>query len=143
MMRALASRGGRGTKAQVAIIAGVKRKTSTFRNSVSHLHARHLIAHEGGDMVLTAAGRALVDVESPQTPREALDLWLSKLDATPRKLLEVLAHSSGVLGKEALADKAHVDRTKSTFRNGFSKLHASGLIVKSGDGYEVVPELKQ
>lgn len=124
------------TPAQLAGLAGIALRKSTFRNGMSSLRKYDLIEERGGLISLSPAGAEFaggID-DTPKSPEEIQQQWMNRLVAAPRRMLEVLIdHHPSFLPKELLAEYADVDYEASTFRNGLSQLRKHSLITE-GDG---------
>lgn len=146
MLRALAARAPEPcSKRQLATLAGVPIRTSTFRNAVSKLSTSGYIERRGEDLVaLTKEGLAAAgDVPRVESSDELLAMWLGKVKGKAKDMLEFFATEGRPITKAELAEHVRVDPALSTFRNAMSQLRSRDLIRKTSGGFIINPELAQ
>lgn len=121
------------SRAQVAAIAGMTEKVSTWRIHIGALR-KGLIQDAGDGFALTAEGRAIANATAAPTSRAELhQLWLSRLDASAqRRMLEALIDSyPEALDRQTLGARAGVDPNVSTFRIHLGRLRKFNLVEGS------------
>jgi hypothetical protein len=120
------------SRAAVAGLVGISADTGTFRNYMSDLRGQsYIVDGPGTDFALTEAGRAAASDDGlPTTRAELHDTWVSKLGATPGRMLRALidAYPDGV-SRAQLGDAVGIDHTTGTFRNYLSDLRSPGLMI--------------
>lgn len=132
MIEVLARCGGTLTKAQLATLADVNRKSGTFSDYVRVL-AQHGYIEDGGSSVhLLKSGADAIGVSirsAPPTTEEILAWYTPKLRAGARRMLELLVrHYPREMKKETLAAEANVNRNSGTFSDYVRVLDRNGLI---------------
>lgn len=136
MVAVLREHPGGLTQPQLAGLAGVPLRKSTFRNAMSSLRKYELIWEMNGVVALSEVGAKYaggVD-DAPKSPEEIREQWMSRLVAAPRRMLAtLLLDYPHWTSRERLASQSDVDFTTSTFRNGLSKLRQHSLIEEDGD----------
>jgi uncharacterized protein len=143
-LRALASRHPEPcSKRQVATLATIPVKSSTFRNAVSLLNTRGFIERLPDDMLkLTPAGLdAAGGPGTPKTAAELLAMWRAQLTGKAKDLLDLFAAEPETWTKAEVAKRIGIDPTTSTFRNYMSELRTNDLIRKTSGGFIINPEL--
>ena len=98
----------------------------------------------GGDVVEpTGAARAVMpNAEAPTSPEDLRAMWRQKFGAAPRRMFDAFVNQ-GPMTRDALAETTGIEREVSTFRNGFSMLHAAGVLRNLGDDtYDLAEELR-
>lgn len=134
MLKALAARHPTPlTKSQVATLARVPPRKSTFRNGMSEMRVNGYIEEEGDLLHITEAGLAYVgdDIHAVQpTTEELMEMWGRRFPPKVNVALKLIveAHPGGITHTE-LGERAGIDITKSTYRNLLSKLRSNSLIV--------------
>lgn len=134
MLKALASRRPEPlTLSQVATLASIKLRKSTFRNAMSSLRTAGFIREEGDLLHITDEGVAFLgdDVELVQpTTEDLLAMWGRRLPPKVNEALKILADAHpNALSHEEFGERTGVDITKSTYRNLLSKLRMTSLVV--------------
>lgn len=140
MLRALACRHPTAlSRGQVATLAGISPRSSTFRNYLSMLRVNQYIHEDGLGMHITAEGLGYLgdDVPSqPTTTEELVGLWSSKFTGKVNDMLRTLVdqYPEG-LSKEQLGEAVGISVESSTFRNYLSMLRSNELIEKTHEGH--------
>lgn len=136
MLRALACRHPTSlSRGQVATLAGISPRSSTFRNYSSILRVADFMSEDGSGMHITEKGLEYLgdDVPSqPTTTEELMSLWSSKFTGKVNEMLRVLVESHpSSLSKEQLGEKVGILPETSTFRNYLSMLRSNELVETS------------
>lgn len=125
------------TRSKAALLAQIKQRASTFRNSVSRLKVAGLIELRGDSLVATQAGMDFLGAtpEAPKSPEEIRAKWRSTFSGATLKMFDVIvdAYETYELSRSLLAEKLEIDPNVSTFRNSLSKLRVTGVITEDGD----------
>jgi len=138
----LQRQGQRTTAAQLAILSGYSRTSSSFSNALGALRSRGLAAGGGDDIRITDDGLlAAPDVPELPTGKALLDHWCAQLGRCERILLQVLSGQSKPVTKFELADLSGYSVTSSSFSNGLGKLRTLELARGGGDAIRVSEEL--
>jgi uncharacterized protein len=146
MLRALASRHPDPcSKRQIAILAGVPARNSTFRGGMAALKKAGHITLGADDMVsLTPGGlEAAGGPGKPKSPGELLAMWKSQLTGKARDIVELMSLEPRAFKKREIADRVNVDVSLSTFRGYMAQLSLNDLIRKTSGGFIINPELAQ
>lgn len=136
MLRALACRHPTPlSRGQVATLAGISPRSSTFRNYSSILRVADFMNEDGSGMHITEKGLEYLgdDVPAqPTTTEELMSLWSSKFTGKVNEMLRVLVESHpSSLSKEQLGEKVGILPETSTFRNYLSMLRSNELVETS------------
>jgi hypothetical protein len=139
MLRALACRHPTPlSRGQVATLAGISPRSSTFRNYMSILRVQAFIHEDGAGMHITEGGLSYLGDDIPMQPtstEELVGIWSSKFPGKVNEMLRMLVneHPNG-LSKEQLGETVGIVPTSSTFRNYLSMLRSNELVEKTHDG---------
>ena len=115
----------------VAFVAGYSPTSSGFQNACGALRSKGLVVYKGKQIVLTDAGRSIVELPTGISSNEDLHAKiLEKLAGPERKILEALiAHYHvGASEKSYIAEFAGYSPTSSGFQNACGKLRTLGLV---------------
>lgn len=117
---------------------------STFKNGLSFLKSKGYIQKSDGNVILTDEGdRAAGDVEAvPKDFNTMVEIWLNKLGPSWAEMFKVVlgAYPSDV-HESNISELSGVERYKSTFKNGMSRLRTLNLIYETVKGrYRVCEE---
>lgn len=143
MLQQLALHGGKLSHSQVATLSRIKPRGSTFRDYKGVLKRRGFVLERGDVLELTAAGRAFVGddlPESPQTVDDVLKAWRPKLKAGAAKMLQAVADGGAAakFTRASLGEAVEIPAEGSTFRDYFGVLKRNDLIAVDDEGF-VVP----
>jgi hypothetical protein len=139
MLKALACRNPTAlSRGQVATLAGISPRSSTFRNYMSMLRVQRYIHEDHAGMHITDEGLAFLgdDVPSqPTTTEELVSLWSSKFTGKVNEMLRVLVdqYPNG-MSKDQLGETVGISPASSTFRNYLSMLRSNELLGKTAEG---------
>lgn len=128
------------TRSNVAAIAGVSPRSSSFANNISALRAQHgfIEYRADGCLSLTTAGRAASnESNTPLTLAQLHDAWVqSKALSNPHRqilqaLLEIYPRE---IDRESLAERLGVSARSSSYANNISRLSSLGLLTYPRQG---------
>lgn len=123
------------TRAQAAALSGFKVTGGTFQSYWSTLKTAGLIEEVNRQVTVTPAGLAAagVQVASPASTEELLELWRGALKAGARSMLDLLveAYPEGIT-REELAERAGYSLEGGTFQSYLSSLRRNGLAEVDG-----------
>jgi hypothetical protein len=133
--------GGTLTRTQLSILAGLR--GGTFDRYLSTLRGAGYVSSNGpGDLAITPAGQEYVvaaGMHRPPSREDLIGMWMAKLKAGERTMLEVLlAHPRG-LPRDELEQQA--DYHGGTFDRYLSTLKGAGLAVWDGGVLKPAAEL--
>lgn len=136
MLRALACRHPLPlSRGQVATLAGISPRSSTFRNYSSILRVADYMNEDGAGLHITEKGLEYLGDDIPTQPtttEELMSLWASKFTGKVNEMLRVLVESHpSSLSKEQLGEKVGILPETSTFRNYLSMLRSNELVETS------------
>lgn len=134
ILAALAQSGGSASRKKIAALSGYSVRKSTLRNGISALSRLGYVEKSGEGEKITDAGlAALGDYEPLPTDHESLlNHWMSEAGQCGGELLRELCNNyPNFISREYLGERTGYDNTKSTLRNGISKLNSLGLIEKN------------
>lgn len=122
-------------RALAACAAGYAASSNGFKNPLSALKTKGLIAYVGDDrLFLTVPGRHHADPESgPSTRQELHDRILNKLTGPERRILSALLEERKMT-REDLASRAGYAPSSNGFKNPLSALRSKGLIDYPDEG---------
>lgn len=133
MLQALAAfPGGIMTRRQLAIAATVPVRTSTFRNAISILKTSAYIRVGGDEICITDLGRVNMPAGAVDQ-RSVVETWRAKFGGVTLRMLDALLEEPDGMSRAQLADRAGVDVTTSTFRNGLSLIKNAGAAIVERD----------
>ncbi|NOS83705.1 MAG: hypothetical protein HOP31_01065 [Ignavibacteria bacterium] len=117
---------------------------STFKNGLSFLKSKGYIQKSDGNVVLTDEGdRAAGNVEAmPKDFNRMVEIWLNRLGPSWAEMFKVVlgAYPSDV-HESSISELSGIERNKSTFKNGMSRLRTLNLIYETVKGrYRVCEE---
>lgn len=140
MLKALACRHPTAlSRGQVATLAGISIRSSTFRNYMSMLRVAQYVHEDGEGMHITEAGLEHLDGDVPSqvaTTEDLVALWSSKFTGKVNDMLRTLVDQHpGGLSKEQLGEAVGISVESSTFRNYLSMLRSNELIEKTHEGH--------
>lgn len=135
------------TRTQLALFAGIKSTTGTFKNYLSKLRVSGMVIEQDGllrpteDAVMKYASE---ESSAPQTFDEMVALWDKVLPSGPRKIFKVICdyHGNPIM-REDIAAKLGVSHTTGTFKNYLSILRTNGLIKETSEGIHLSDEISQ
>lgn len=144
LLTALVSRAPiRFTRSQLALVAKMSPKSSSYTMHLATLKNRNLIEFKDDKYSATQAGLELLgeSAAAPQSPRELQEMWRSNLKEGQRKILDVLiTNYPGTFDKEQLALEAGMSPTSSSYVGHLAVLRSNGLIEVT-DGQVKAAEL--
>jgi hypothetical protein len=123
------------SRKKAAAVAGIKPRTSTFRNAISILKTRGLIYVQGDGLSATSEGVEASDVRPGDKLAGAAlqEKWRGELPKSAIPMFnEVLRYPNGITRK-LLADYLGMSPAVSTFRNILSTLRVRGLVETDGE----------
>lgn len=118
------------TAVEVAALAGIAQKSSTFRTYKSLLRTKgYLVEHTDGRLAITDQGFAIVGpVAGPKTAQELYDHWARRLPSGAREMLRVIMEVyPHALERDELGRRTQIDPATSTYRTYMSLLRRRGL----------------
>lgn len=125
------------TRGQVATLAGISPRSSTFRNYMSLLKVNNFTSEDSQGMHITQSGLDFLGPDIPSvsvTTEELVSLWSSKLPGKVAEMLQLLVNAyPSTPTRQELADGVGISLTSSTFRNYLSKLRANELVETFDD----------
>jgi len=125
------------TRSQLATLAGVSPKSSTYANSLSILNVSGFIRKHGDLISMTPAGFD-VSGAAPEVPTDLAEvrrIWKEKLPSGASRLFQALeGPHPDALSRDDLAKAADMSPTSSSFANYLSMLNTNGLITKTEGG---------
>ena len=122
-------------RTQLATLANIKAKGSTFSTYLSALRASGLVDDSDGFINPTEKAIELYGGSEiqPQSASEVRDMWRSKLKEGARRMFDLLAEAwPQKLTREELAERTGIAADGSTFSTYLSTMRANGLIVDVG-----------
>lgn len=139
MLKALACRHPTAlSRGQVATLAGISPRSSTFRNYMSMLRVQRYIHEDHAGMHITEEGLGFLGDDIPAQPtttEELVSLWSSKFTGKVNEMLRVLVdqYPNG-MSKDQLGETVGISPASSTFRNYLSMLRSNELLGKTPEG---------
>jgi hypothetical protein len=130
------------TKEQVAVLAVVKRTSSTFRTYWGQLSAPSFVEPVGAGFIATEQGKAFgVPPWTMPATNALVEEWCrhaleGKAKDMLRRFMDVYPRE---LTKHEIGQHVGVDATSSTFRTYFGQLTANGLVEKRGNQWRASP----
>jgi hypothetical protein len=113
----------------VAVFAGASPKSSAFGNNLGALRSAGLIEYSGGEVLLTAAGEALIEEPRRLTMREAQELLIRHLSPARARIMEVLINLGGEgIDREDLASLVNASPTSSAYGNNLGALRSLRML---------------
>lgn len=118
------------TKKQLATVVGMSYKSGTFNQYLATLKKYELIKQEGDRFHIMPAGAHYADeqIPEPHDTRTMLDLWMPKLRAGARGILELLVGENQRLTKDQIAERLDMSYKSGTFNQYLALLKACELI---------------
>lgn len=124
------------TQKQLGSLTGYPYTKSTYRTYRSRLTSRGLVEVNGNEIVISAAGLALVGDDVPDAPKDhasVMEMWRKKLPAGSYAMLAaVVAADADGITEEQMAERSGYDRETSTYRTYRSRLTSNGLATIAG-----------
>ncbi|MEW6589371.1 MAG: hypothetical protein AB1299_09450, partial [Thermoproteota archaeon] len=136
--------GHRGTRNQIAVVAGYEPSGGHFKNMLGGLRSAGFIEYENEDLIATQLGvETLGDYEPLPTDSESIQrFWLSKLPSTQARILQVACKIyPNQISREDLAIEAGFTGSGGHFKNTLGSLHTTGLIDYLGNDVKASKEL--
>jgi hypothetical protein len=132
------------SRLQVATLARVSPRSSTFDASLRKLRELGLLEGASSELRATAQGESVAGGRQiPKKGRALFEAWALAVSSYEAKLLRAVRDANGVSMLDELAEACDVSRTSSTFDAAIRQLKALALIRGSGrHGFELAPELR-
>lgn len=118
------------TKAQAAVIAGLKKTSGTFGTYLGELRRDGMVVVDGPLLRITPEGLAAAGVEPvPRDPRVVLDYWRGRFRSGARRMLEAVEANPGGISRSDLGGAAGLDPGSGTFGTYLGELRRADLVV--------------
>lgn len=138
ILKFLAMREGKSfNKSQIGAMTGYSPKGGGFNNALSRLKVAGFIKQVGGDSFTILDSSAAMDILSDEynaPEQNALEEWLNKLGACPKKIYKVLLENPDEeFTKEQLGEMTDYSPEGGGFNNAISQLCTLGLAERTGN----------
>jgi hypothetical protein len=129
------------TKKQLATVVGMSYKSGTFNQYLAALKKDDFIRVQGDRFHITHAGENWADhpVSPPHNTRSMLDLWMPKMRAGARAILQLIVDDDRHLTKEQIAEQLDMSYKSGTFNQYLALLKSCDLVTVDAGLFRPTP----